>query len=260
MDDNTGGLEIIITIVDFIVEKCYYLINLKSRGNFMIFTLISILFTIIEITLVVLFFYVSAKNKSFISKNMSGFIIPVAILSFCIISLGYFYTNQSYGAEGVSKSVEYAASLFVYSIKVEHINGVVFKDVAYTICYIGIVFLSIFTSTTTILGLCKNTIINFFRVSNRKLKGSDIVVGYGTKSLEYVKNTKNSILWIYQPIKTNKDFILKELYVDKVPYVLCSLNKRSIKSFIWRRKKDYNFIFFKEDSALDYNIYIFQAM
>ncbi|MCM1557193.1 MAG: hypothetical protein NC087_06625 [Anaeroplasma bactoclasticum] len=217
---------------------------------------LSIIFILLESGLIITYGYLCFKNRSFISKNMSGFIIPVAILSFCIISLGYASTNHSYGVEGVSKSVEYAASLFVYSIKVEHIKGLVFKDVSYTICYIGIVFLSMFTSTATILGLCKNAIINFFRVSKRKFKGTDIVVGYGPKALEYVRNTKNSILWIHKPIRMNKDFILKELYVDKVPYVLCNLNTRSIKSFIWRRNKDYNFIFFKEDSILDYNTYI----
>lgn len=221
----------------------------------MVLTL-SIIYAILEISLINIYTYICFKNRTFISRNMSWFIIPIAILSFCIMSLGYVYTYNSYGVEGISISVEYAANLFIYSIKLEHIKGLVFKDYAYTISYIGIVFLSMFTSTATILGLCKNAIVNFFRVSRRKLKGTDIVVGYGPKALEYVINTKNSILWIHKPIKMNKDFILKELYVNKVAHVLCSLNERSIRSFIWRKNKDYNFIFFKDDKVLDYNTYI----
>lgn len=219
----------------------------------MLYLLISIIFIILQIILIGVFIGLAYKNNSFISKSTSGYIIPVALLAIGIISLGYVYQNKTYSLEGFGTCIEYTAGLFIYSVKTEHIKELIDDSIPYAISYYVIFIMAIFTSTTSILGIVKNTIINFKRVSLRKFTGTDIIVGYGPKALEYAKNTKNSILWIYKPIKQNKEFLLKELYYNKIPYVLDSLTPRAIKSFIWNKKKEYNFIFFKESESLQYS-------
>lgn len=201
-----------------------------------------LVYCLIVLAFIVLTIIISfKKSKNSILKRNFIFTFLSFLAIYAILILAGWFSDEKYGAFTLFSLINETSYVTKFKVSPEPIGKL---SNAYPIYYADF-FIAVFTfeiaaalSVASLFGL---KIFNWLKVNNLMHKKSDLVIGYSKNSLEYLKNTKNSVLLGIGVSEEKYIELLKEgLHVSKM-----DLDSKRLQRYL--RKREYNIILFRNE-------------
>lgn len=206
---------------------------------------IIILAALVIFTLVIVVFNI--RKKQFIDTKNAFFFIPALIILLLVYITGYLQSGKTWDGISFFECMKAAFDGFKFAIARSYVEGLMANDVFYAIDVYWSTVLAGLTLFSTIAGLFKVAIINFFAIVRRSFKEIDIVVGDNDECVKYVGKHKNSVYWIDSGSQKLSTEDKKKLFNNGVPYVHRPLTGNKIANYTFFSKHLVNIICFQKD-------------
>ena len=187
------------------------------------------------------------RKKQFIDTKNAFFFLPSLAILLCLYIIGYLNSGKTWDGISFFECMKAAFDGFKFAIKREYVEGLMASDVFYAIDVYWSTILAGLTLFSTIAGLFKVAIINFFAIIRRSFKEIDIVVGDNDECVKYVSKHKNSVYWIDSGSQKLSTEDKKKLFNNGAPYVYRPLIGKKVARYTLFSKHLVNIICFQKD-------------
>ena len=187
---------------------------------------------ILLILFILAYVLISIFNRSFLDKRTFVFSIPIFIIGLILYSYGYANVYQHYDFISFTNCLTATIKSFAFEFKSEFVEPLFANDILFKVDTYMFVLLAGSTLISSIIGLFKISIKNFFGILIRGLKGADIVVGFNQNAINYCINNKNSVLFINSKSVKLTSEQKKNLYVDKIAFIYLPLSAKHLNNLI----------------------------
>lgn len=210
---------------------------------------------IIEIILLLIGLGYLFLTKSLIDKKTIIFSIPLFIIATWYYALGYIDAYGSISFLGIIESILGTLKSFTFEIEADFVEGLRHSDSIYALGLSLTTLLCGLTLVTSIAGIFKIAMVNYFSVNKKLLfKGADIVIGYDDDAISYCQNS-NSVLWINADTYNIKSEDKEKLYLENIPFIYSHIDSKKMNKYIRFIKRKIDVVWFQQKNEDLNNVY-----
>lgn len=213
---------------------------------------IALLVVLVLFTIIVLL--LSIRKKSFIDKKNIFYFFPLLVIAITVYSIGYKYEKHSYDFLSFFECMKASLKIFGFEVERKYVGELINNDVIYAVDVYATAILCGLTTVSTFLGFVKVYLANSFKLIYKCFnKNFGIVIGNNEMSKEFVKNNKQTILWLTESFNEEKvdNKILTQLYFSKITYYKKRLTAKTFGKLVsFARRKVHVFVFNEDVNKL----------